>query len=377
MRYMLVAVLLCASSAFAVGDEHAEAIKTIQNVKLNGEGNVAAIAAVKTLSSAPANQLPHILAAMTKGNDIANNWLRAAAESVVDKAKASNASLPIDHLQKLLDDSTNPPRGREIAFALLVESKGDDFKAKMLDGMRNDLSLALRRQAIAQGLSQFEKQKSEGEQAIAALRGLLRSARDIDQIEELTKQLEEREATVNLPLLFGFVTDWHLIAPFDNTDKSGFDKVYPPEEEIDLTASYTGKDGKNVKWVVHSTDNKYGMVNLKDVFGKNKGSAAYAFVEFNAVEARPIDLRLGCINANKIWLNGELMTANHVYHSGTAIDQYTAQGKLRKGRNEILLKICENEQEENWAQDWEFQFRVCDELGTAVLSKDRLDALAQ
>ena len=188
MRYLLVVFLLCASSAFAVGDEHAEAIKTIQNVKLNGEGNVAAIAAVKTLSSAPANQLPNILAAMTKGNDIANNWLRAAAESVVDRAKASNASLPIDHLQKLLDDSTNPPRGREMAFALLVELKGGDFKAKMLDGMRNDPSLALRRQAIAQGLSQFEQQKSEGEQAIAALRGLLRSARDIDQIEELTKQ---------------------------------------------------------------------------------------------------------------------------------------------------------------------------------------------
>ncbi|MFC1758415.1 hypothetical protein ACFL2H_06555 [Planctomycetota bacterium] len=377
MRHLLIFVLLSTSSAFAVGDEFTDAITTIQKIKLHGAGNVAAIKAVRTLSSAPADQLPNILVAMTKGNDIPNNWLRAAAESVADRARKSKTSLPYADLQKVLDDSSNPPRGRELAFVWLVESKGAEFRSRMLNGMRNDPSLELRRQAIARGVDQFEKKNLAGSEAIAELRGLLRSARDVGQIEDLTKRLEERNETVDLPLLFGFVTDWHLVAPFDNTNKSGFDKIYPPERSVDLTESYNGKAGKKVAWVVHSTDDQFGMVNLKGVFGKNKGSVAYAFVEFNAVEARPADLRLGCINANKIWLNGKMMTANHVYHSGTAIDQYTAQGQLRKGRNEILLKICENEQEENWAQDWQFQFRVCDELGTALLSKDRLDAQSQ
>jgi hypothetical protein len=44
---------------------------------------------------------------------------------------------------------------------------------------------------------------------------------------------------------------------------------------------------------------------------------------------------------------------------------------LKKGRNEILVKICQNEQTEDWAQTWDFQLRVCDALGTAVLSQDR------
>ena len=240
--------------------------------------------------------------------------------------------------------------------------------------MRNDPSLALRRRAIAQGISELESTQPEGTVAISLLRNLLSSARDIDQIKDLTKRLEDRGQHVDLPLLFGFVTDWHLIAPFDNTAKSGFDKVYPPERDVDLNKSYSGKNGKAVRWVPYSTEDSYGMVNLKEVFGKNKGSVAYAFVEFNAVSTGPIELRLGCINANKVWLNGKLVTSNHVYHSGTAIDQYTGSGHLRKGRNEILLKICENEQTENWAQDWQFQLRVCDELGTAVLSKDTLDA---
>ena len=374
-RNLPVAILLFTASSF--GDEFADAISTIQNIKLQGTGNVAAIEAMDILSGLDPDKLPGLLTAMTKGNDVPNNWLRAAAESLADKAERQNTSLPFDRLLSLLDDRSNSPRGRELAFDWLVAAKGNDFKTQQLDGMRDDPSLALRRRAIAQGIESLDALKLEGLAAVTELRALLRSARDVDQIEDLTKRLEKRDENVDLPLLFGFITDWHLIAPFDNTGKSGFDKVYPPELTVDLNKSYSGKGGKEVRWVAYSTEDPYGMVNLKEVFGKNKGAAAYAFVAFNAVNSEPVDLRLGCINANKVWLNGKLLTANHVYHAGTAIDQYTATGQLRKGRNKILLKICENEQTENWAQDWQFQFRVCDELGTAVLSKDRLDALTR
>ena len=35
--------------------------------------------------------------------------------------------------------------------------------------------------------------------------------------------------------------------------------------------------------------------------------------------------------------------------------------------NAILLKICQNEQTEEWAQDWKYQIRVCDSAGAAIL----------
>ena len=63
--------------------------------------------------------------------------------------------------------------------------------------------------------------------------------------------------------------------------------------------------------------------------------------------------------------------SNHVYHASTAIDQYKVKVKLKKGSNAILVKIAQNEQEEGWAQRWQFQLRVCDQYGTAVLSTDR------
>ena len=36
----------------------------------------------------------------------------------------------------------------------------------------------------------------------------------------------------------------------------------------------------------------------------------------DAGKAQPVDLRLGCINATKLWLNGKQIAANHVYHAG-------------------------------------------------------------
>ena len=53
----------------------------------------------------------------------------------------------------------------------------------------------------------------------------------------------------------------------------------------------------------------------------------------------------------------------------------TARGTLRKGKNVILLKVCQNEQTDAWAQNWQFQLRICDPVGTAILAADRSAAV--
>jgi len=58
-----------------------------------------------------------------------------------------------------------------------------------------------------------------------------------------------------------------------------------------------------------------------------------------------------------------------VYHSGSQPDQFVNRVVLQPGRNVILVKVCQNEQTQDWAQRWDFQLRVCDETGGAVLSK--------
>jgi hypothetical protein len=245
--------------------------------------------------------------------------------------------------------------------------------------MLSDPSLELRRLALANVIAAADKQWSAGDRqlAVTAFRLALKHARDTDQIDAIAQKLRDSGEQVDLPLHFGFIMQWHLVAPFDNTNTSGFDQEYPPEKGVDVNTSYVGKDGQRIHWVAHTTKDDYGMVDLNKALDKHKGAAAYAYAEFISPSDRAADVRLGCINANKIWVNGEFVTANHVYHAGRGIDQYMAQTRLKAGKNQILLKICQNEQTEDWAQDWQFQFRVCDELGTAILSVDRVAAEAR
>jgi len=44
---------------------------------------------------------------------------------------------------------------------------------------------------------------------------------------------------------------------------------------------------------------------------------------------------------------------------------------LKMGANTILLKVCQNEDVQDWTREWEFQLRVCDATGTAILATDR------
>ncbi|MFP6887410.1 MAG: hypothetical protein VB997_07590, partial [Opitutales bacterium] len=146
---------------------------------------------------------------------------------------------------------------------------------------------------------------------------------------------------------------------------------YPPEKEIDFSATYEAKDGK-AKWTDFTTSDEYGMVDVNLEFGELKEVVAYAHTTFESGEVHPVQFRLGCKNAWKVWLNDELLFARDEYHRGMRIDQYVISAQLKKGANAILVKLCQNEQKESWTKQWQFQFRVTDASGTAVLAANRL-----
>ena len=74
----------------------------------------------------------------------------------------------------------------------------------------------------------------------------------------------------------------------------------------------------------------------------------------------------GMRQAGDIYLNGKDIYFREEYHHGMQMDQHVGRGQLRAGRNEILIKVCQNEQEDSWAQQWSFQLRICDGLGGVV-----------
>src|SRR5262249_45817881 len=81
---------------------------------------------------------------------------------------------------------------------------------------------------------------------------------------------------------------------------------------------------------------------------------------------RDVELRAATENALKMFVNDKPVFAREEYHHGKSFDQHAARVTLRKGRNVILLKVCQNEQTDAWAQVSDFRLRVCDALGGAV-----------
>lgn len=362
IRWSLCAVVWGCSAAVGMGQDVQSLVIRIKAVGKEGVGNAEAAKALKQLVVLGPNVMPEVLSGMDDATPVAANWLRAAVEAMQDKAVNSGQKVPADKLEAFLADKAHSPRARRLAYECLVRAD-PKTPERWLPKLLDDPAGELRRDAVARKLDQVLAKQATRK----ALEDLLGYARDRDQINALAKELKEKHGVeIDLTRQFGFVTRWLLIGPFDNTKGVGFNNVYPPEKGIDLKASYLSKDNKLVGWQEHVTDKELGLVDLNSAVGKLKGAASYAYAAVASESERPVEIRAASNNAVRIWLNGKEIYFREEYHHGKEIDQHVGKGVLIKGRNAILIKVCQNEQTEDWAQLWSFHLRVCDALGAAV-----------
>ena len=339
-------------------------LKTIQSVSAEGKGNEAARKAVELLSASSVEKLPDILAGFDQASPLAANYLRAVVETIVDRQLADRKKLPVGQLEQVVKDAQRDPRARRLAYEVLlrVDKSAED---RIIPGMLLDSSPEFRRDAVARLIKQAEQKGPAKDEAIALNRKALSGATDEDQVKKIARALKKLGETVNLVEHFGFLTSWKIVGPFDNRDFIGFKKTYPPEEMIDLSAKLEGQKG-DVTWGDISTEHEFGIVDIAKSIAPHKGAVMYLTTEFNAKAARDVEFRFGTPNAWKLWVNGKLLFGRDEYHRGMAIDQYSVPAKLKAGRNVILLKLCQNEQEDSWAQRYQIQLRICDSTGIAV-----------
>src|SRR5207249_4365149 len=138
----------------------------------------------------------------------------------------------------------------------------------------------------------------------------------------IAENLKKLDVEVDLNAHYGFLTRWMIMGPFDSAGGIGFNKPYPPERGIDLKASYSGKDKKEVRWIEHATMEKLGLVDFNKQIGPLHGTVAYAFAAVESARERPVELRAGSYNAIRIYLNGKEVYAREEYHHGIQMDQH-------------------------------------------------------
>lgn len=349
--------------------EFSAAIKTLRSASV-GEGSTAATqAAWQQLASAPAEALPELLAAMQDASPLAENWLRTAIDALVDRV--GTETLDADRLLAFTDDRSNAPRARRTAYELACRSDSKRATA-WLAGAIDDPSLEIRYDAIALLLEAAGSAPED--QKATKYRQALQAARTLDQIEAAEEGLKKVGEEVSLVDQLGLVTPWLAAGPFDNRLGKGFGKEYGPEQEVDATSTYEGHDQEEPHgpfgWKPYTTNDRLGEVELNDAIGIHKEAAGYAWTTLVAEEPRSIEVRYSSKAATKVWLNGQLLAANETYHSGSPFDQHVVPAKLFAGKNELLVKACQNDQTEPWAETWPFTLRLTGPAGAPLEGVD-------
>jgi hypothetical protein len=364
MRSTLILLLVVASPAIAQ-ESVPSLLAKIKAVGKEGKGNAAAAAAWKGLVQHGPDALIDVLAGLDDTSPVAANWVRAAVDAIADNTLASGKRLPADRLEAFVKNVKHSGAGRKLAYDWL--SRVDPAAAdRLLPGMADDPGAELRREAVAVLLKNAEEALDKGTNkaaAIAAFQKVLQHARDADQVQKAAGELKGLGIEVDLTRHFGFVTHWQLVGPFNNVGGVGFAASYPPEKGFIAAAAFEGKDKAKVAWKEHVSDLPMGLVDLNKIYGKLKGAVAYAYAAVDSPVEQPVELRAGSFNAVRIYLNGKEVYFREEYHHGMTMDQHIGKGTLKAGKNEILVKVCQNEQTESWAQSWSFQLRVCDRLG--------------
>ena len=307
-----------------------------------------------------------ILKALNDSNAYSSNYLLSAFETVASRTIKTSGKLPANELEQFVLNSGNSPRVRRIVYEWLLKDD-PELKNRLIPKMLKDPSAEFRRDAVARLIIKGEKEQADekNKEAIATFQKAFTGAVDEDQVSQISDNLKKMGVNTNLQKHFGILASWNIIGPFENGDGVGYDAVYSPEKEIDFSKSYPGQK-EEIKWQQISTEDDHGIVDIGADIENYKGSVMYVAFEFKSDQTRDVVLKFGTPNAWKIWINGELTSSLEEYHRGTQFDQHKIPARIRSGKNMILLKICQNEQKESWAQKYQFQIRVCDLTGSAI-----------
>jgi len=201
----------------------------------------------------------------------------------------------------------------------------------------------------------------EREKAIELYKMLFENTDNFQHAGNIADKLKSLGVEVDLKARFGFINTWMAIGPFENEDGKGFDTVYPPEKEIDLTKTYQSM-GQEVKWQEITTDDVAGKIDLTKIFAPKENVVAYAMTSLALPEEMDVQIKAGSDDTLTIWLNGVNIHAKNVAR-GVNPDDDVVGAHLKKGKNTILLKICQGE------GGWGYCLRIVDKNGKPVVGQ--------
>lgn len=374
MRLLIVGILLTTLVLPVVRaddtDDTAGAIEVLREVQPGAKDSAAARDAVHQLTTGGSPVLMPLLHGFREASPLAVNWLRNAFEQIADAEGKAGRQLPQQELEAFVRDQNQSPFARRLVYETLTRSD-PGIENRLIPDMLLDASPEFRRDAVALLIKEASA-IPDAAKATPLYRKAFSGAVHEDQVKTIAEALRKHNEEVDIQQHFGFLPQWSIVGPFDNKDGKGFTTAYGPELDVnaskvpDLQAEYDGQSAK-VRWQPIATTDDYGVVDIAKQIENYKGSLMYASTTWTSDKEQQAEIRLGTPNSWKLWVNGKLVFEREEYHRSSQLDQYRVPVTLQAGNNTLLLKVCQNEQTQDWAQRYQFQVRICNSTGSALL----------
>lgn len=374
MRFCIARIFLilltAATASVARADHISAAIDVLRAVQPGAKDSAAARDAVRELTAGGSQALMPLLHGFRDASPLAVNWLRNAFEQIADAEGKAGRKLPQQELETFVRDQNQSPFARRLVYETLKRSD-PGIENRLIPDMLLDASPEFRRDAVAL-LIKDASTKTDAAIANPLYRKAFAGAVHEDQVKTIAEALRKHNEEVDIQKHFGFLPQWSIVGPFDNKDGKGFAAAYGPELDVnasrapDLQAEYEGQSAK-IRWQPIVTTDDYGIVDIAKQIENYKGSLMYATTTWISDKEQQAEIRLGTPNSWKLWVNGKLVFEREEYHRSSQLDQYRVPVTLKAGSNTLLFKVCQNEQTQDWAQRYQFQIRICNSTGSALL----------
>jgi len=166
------------------------------------------------------------------------------------------------------------------------------------------------------------------------------------------------------PEAAGFVQNWKLLGPFDNSDRSGEIKLASFEPVLDFKSSVKS-DGLELHWQDYRSST--GFLEFYKAFPSRpkdwSASTVYAATSFQAEKAGKVKLELNSFNSFRAYLNGQEV----FFRPGQQMDlpdTYKVEVELKAGKNELVFRCTETAQGDNFP--WGLYLRVINAEGQVL-----------
>lgn len=184
---------------------------------------------------------------------------------------------------------------------------------------------------------------------------LLLSLKNLDSNKPLLSSEDVRLAITKLP--GKYFREWMMVNPIPNKDQSktsSFDYLVEMGGELNAQPKVAEEfyfESAKYRWRRVVTDYP-DVVNLAEIFNdNNQNVVVYAFANINSEEESIVDALVSCDDGIEVIINGKSVYKN-VSDPGNQGKEYPFQLPLKKGRNDLMLKISQTE------GDWYFTFRL-------------------